>query len=164
MTIREPERTVRQSVLDRLIDTDPRVSGDPTTSFSESARRYKAGVMRDLEWLLNTRRIPEPVPSALGEVRDSVYLYGLPDTTSMSADDPAVRRRLQQDIRACIEHFEPRLTDVDVTLVPPPEDNKRLVRFVVEATLRMDPDEERVVFDTVLDPGSGAFRVASAHA
>ena len=164
MTIREPERTVRLSVLDRLIDQDPRTSGDPTVSFSESVRRYKAGVMRDLEWLLNTRRLYEPVAPVFAEVRDSLYLYGLPDTTSMSADDPAVRRRLQQEIRSCIQHFEPRLTDVDVTLVPPPEDNKRLVRFVVEATLRMDPDEERVVFDTVMDSGSGAFRVASAHA
>lgn len=164
MMAREPERTVRQSVLDRLIDLDPRASGDPTTSLSESVRRYKAGVMRDLEWLLNTRRIPEAPPAALNEVRSSLYLYGLPDTTSLSADDPAVRRKLQQEIRACILQFEPRLADVDVTLVPPPEDNKRLVRFTVEATLRMDPDDERVVFDTVLDPGSGVIRVAGANA
>lgn len=159
--MREPERTVRQPLLDRLIDEDPRTSGDPYLSFSESVRRYRLGVMRDLEWLLNTRRIPEPVPESLRELKQSLYLYGLPDISSRSADDPAVRQRLQQDIRACIQQFEPRLTDVDVTLLPPPDDNRRLVRFVIEATLLMDPDEERVVFDSVLDPGSGAIRVTS---
>ena len=46
-----------------------------------------------------------------------------------------------------------------------PEESPRLVRFVVEATLRMDPNEERVVFDTVMDPGSGGFKVSgSSHA
>ena len=162
--MREPERTVRQSLLDRLIDDDPRTSGDPTISFSESVRRYKLGVMRDLEWLLNTRSIPEPVPDALRELKQSLYIYGLPDTTSLSADDPGAREKLRQQIRACIQQFEPRLTDIDVTLLDSPDDSRRLVRFVVEATLLMDPDEERVVFDTVLDPGNGAIRVAATHA
>ena len=163
--MREPERTVSQSVLDRLTNLTPKGQGDAPMSFSESVRRYKAGVLRDLEWLLNTRRIPEPIPEGLDEIEKSVYVYGLPDTTSLSGDDPAVRKQLQREIADCIRRFEPRLDDVEVKLLAPTEDTKRMVRFSVEAILRMDPDPERIVFDTVLDPSSGKIRVAgSTHA
>jgi type VI secretion system protein ImpF len=157
---REPERTVSQSLLDRLTDDSAKGLGDRVMSFSESVRRYKAGVLRDLEWLLNTRRIYEPLPEGCEELEKSVYYYGLPDTTSLSGDDPAVRRMLQRDITDCIRRFEPRLTDVEVKLVPA-TDERRLLRFTVEAILRMDPDPERVLFDTMLDPSNGRVHVAS---
>jgi type VI secretion system protein ImpF len=156
---RESERAARQSVLDRLIDTEPRTPADPPTTLGESIRRVKIGVLRDLEWLLNTRRIPVTAPDAYPELQRSLYHYGLRDTTSISGDDPMARRLLQREIEDCIRLFEPRLTDVEVTLAAPDPEKRLQVRFVVEALLRMDPDPERVVFDTVLDVGSGAFNV-----
>jgi type VI secretion system protein ImpF len=156
---REIERTAKPSVLDRLIDTTPGL-GDPPIALSESVRRVKASVLRDLEWLLNTRRIADPAPDRFVELRESLYHYGLPDTTSLSGDDPAVRRKLQLEIETCIRTYEPRLTDVEVALVVQEGEKKFQVRFVVEALLRMDPDPERVVFDTVLDVGTGGFRVS----
>lgn len=160
MSSRENERAVRLSVIDRLIDRDPRIAGDPPIAFSESVRRHKAALLRDLEWLLNTRRTPEPAGSTHAETQRSVFNYGLPDTTSLSGDDPAVRRKLQREIEECLRQFEPRLTDIEVTLAESTNPARRQVRFVVEAILRMDPDPERIVFDTVLDVGSGAISVA----
>jgi type VI secretion system protein ImpF len=161
MTIRGPERTVRQSVLDRLIDRDPRnpTESQPST-LSESVRLLKMALLRDVEWLLNTRRIPEPAPDAYPELQRSVYHFGLPDTTSLSGDDPNVRRRLQREIEECIRLFEPRLTSVTVTPVVSTDEKKRDVRFTIEAILRMDPNPERIVFDTVLDVSHGGFSVA----
>src|SRR5262245_6044364 len=161
MTIREPERTVRQSVLDRLIDSLPRESADAPITFNDSVNLLKTSLLRDLEWLLNTRRIAEPAPDHYPELQRSVYHYGLPDTTSLSGDDPAVRRRLMREIEECIRLFEPRLTAVEVEPVVPTEETKRQVRFVVRAILRMEPNPERIVFDTVLDVSSGAFSVGS---
>jgi len=163
MASRGPERSVQLPVLDRLIDDRPG-QGDAPIGFHESVRRLKQAVLRDLDWLLNTRRNPEPVPDAYPEAQRSAYLYGLPDTTSLSADDPETRRALQQRIEECIRLFEPRLASVEVTLVAAPDNNKRMIRFVVEAILRMDPDPVRVVFDTMLDPSSGAIRVEGEHA
>jgi type VI secretion system protein ImpF len=164
MSSREFERTVRASVLDRLTDNEPRTPADPPLTFSESVRRHKAALLRDLEWLLNTRRIADPVPAQYTEIQNSVYNYGLPDTTSMSGDDPAVRRKLQREVEDCIRRFEPRLTATKVTLSTA-ETNPRLVRFVVEAILRMEPDPEHIVFDTVLDGSIGSIRVeGSTHA
>ena len=162
MTIKGPEKTVRQSVLDRLINTDPRGLGmDSPQTFNESVRQLKLSLLRDVEWLLNTRRIPEPAPDAYPELQRSLYHYGLPDSTSLSGDDPAVRRLLQREIEECLRLFEPRLTSIAVTPVPPSEDRKRELRFTIEALLRMEPNPERIVFDTVLDASSGGFSVAS---
>ena len=56
----QPNSAVTLSVLDRLTDNDPK---SPTVeaplSRAESVRALKAGVRRDLEWLLNTRRTPD---------------------------------------------------------------------------------------------------------
>jgi type VI secretion system protein ImpF len=161
MTIKGPEKTVRQSVLDRLINLDPRGSaGDSPQTFSESVRQLRMGLLRDVEWLLNTRRIPEPATDAYPELQRSLYHYGLPDMTSLSGDDPAVRRQLQREIEECLRLFEPRLTSITVTPVAATEEKKRELRFTIEALLRMEPNPERVVFDTVLDVSHGGFSVA----
>jgi type VI secretion system protein ImpF len=159
------ERTARPSVLDRLIDHDPRVASDPTPTLAESVRRYKESVLRDLEWLLNTRRSIIPIPEECPEVRRSVARFGLPDINSMSGDSDVTRRHLVRDIEECIERFEPRLTGVRVSLVSDADEAQRRVRFVIEGLLRMEPNPERVLFDTELDLSSGRIMVGgAAHA
>ncbi|PYX97618.1 MAG: hypothetical protein DMG71_02570, partial [Acidobacteria bacterium] len=60
---REPEFTITQSLIDRLVDPSrDRENPIPETKIdsinrSESFRRYRESVKRDLEWLLNTRQI-----------------------------------------------------------------------------------------------------------
>ncbi|MEW5925891.1 MAG: type VI secretion system baseplate subunit TssE [Gemmatimonadota bacterium] len=154
------ERTVRQSVLDRLLDDAPRVPADPPTTLAESARAFRAAVLRDVEWLLNTRRIAVSAPDACPEVQRSVYHFGVPDVTSQSGDSEPSRQRLLRQVEECIATFEPRISNVRVTpaVVRDAEGGRRL-RFLVEGTLRMDPGPERVAFDTELETSSGKFRV-----
>ena len=59
----------------------------------------------------------------------------------------------------CIRIFEPRLTGVRVTPVEEKEGAQRRVRFVIEGLLRMEPNPERVLFDSVLDLASGKIQV-----
>ena len=154
MAKRSPERTVRLSFLDRIIeDSEPR-------SWSDSAQRMRRAVRRDLEWLLNTRQTPVPVLEGQDHLDASLFNYGLPDISSMSADSPDSPRQLARDVRLAIQRYEPRLSGVRVT-ISEDEDNplKRELRFRVEATLEMDPNPEKIVFDTVLEVGSGAFLI-----
>jgi len=51
------ESTITLSVLDRLIDREPELSQEPGLSRAQSVRILRAAVRRDLESLLNTRRI-----------------------------------------------------------------------------------------------------------
>ena len=66
MSKREIERTVQPSLLDRLTDHEPRnASSEGRVGYLDSVRQFKAGLQRDLEWLLNTRRIPVAAPEVL---------------------------------------------------------------------------------------------------
>jgi type VI secretion system protein ImpF len=156
----ELERTVQQPLLDRLIDLEPRLRGESAMTMAQSVRQLKASVRRDLEWLLNTRRIADPLPDHLDETERSLYMYGLPDITSMSRDATGVRPKLLRQVERAIAIFEPRLARVRVSLVETEgENHRRELRFLIEGTLRMDPNPEQVVFDTVLEFSSGEYQV-----
>ena len=159
----EIERTVQPSLIDRLTDEDTHTSLDPRTTYAESLRRFKFSVQRDLEWLLNTRQIAETPPEELEELHKSLYMFGVPDITSMSRDSMPARRRLLRYVEEALMQFEPRLTNLRVSLVETDaEDRRRELRFVVEATLRLDPTPEQVMFDTVLQFTSGQYALEGA--
>jgi type VI secretion system protein ImpF len=153
------ERSVRGSVLDRLIDERPRDSVEVPPSWTDSVRALKIAVRRDLEWLLNTRRIAEPAPEAYEELYRSLYHYGFPDITSLGRDAKDTRARLIRRIEETLSIHEPRLANVRVTLGEADGDERRQLRFLIEALLRMEPNPEQVVFDTVLEIASGEYHV-----
>jgi type VI secretion system protein ImpF len=155
----EVERTAQRSVLDRLIDTDPEMNTEPSMTWAQSVREFKRSVRRDLEWLLNTRRIVEPAPAEFVEVQHSLYHYGLPDITSLAAESMAARDWLRRQVEETIAQFEPRLAGVQVTIATVEEEGRRELRFVIDALLRMEPNPEQVVFDTVLEVASSTFEV-----
>jgi type VI secretion system protein ImpF len=154
----EIERPVRPSVLDRLIDDDPRSNVEPALTRSQSVRQFKTALRRDLEWLLNARRTITPVPEDSEQLARSVFTFGLPDITSMSKDSRESFEKLARMIQSAIDVFEPRLTDVTVQLR---EGNSKLLRdvhFVIDGILKLDPMPERVMFDTRQDE-RGAMKV-----
>jgi type VI secretion system protein ImpF len=161
---RERESTVRPSVLDRLLQGE----GGGGGSLRESVDAVRTSVLRDLDWLLNTRRTSEPAPAGLTELRQSLYHYGLRDLTSHSADQSESPTRLAREIEELIRIFEPRLTAVRVRV---PEDDEasggasshRRMHFRIEATLDLDPEPQDVVFDTVLDVARGSFQVGGQN-
>jgi len=152
--------SLRLSVLDRLIDLAPRQPDDEPSSLARSSADLRAAVRRDVEWLLNTRRIAEPAPDDLVEVGQSVYHYGLPDINSMSADAPDVALALRRHVETALALFEPRLFNVRVSTPEEGEGARRQLHFRIEALLRMDPTPEQVQFDTVLEVSSGKYQVA----
>ena len=150
------DRVLRRSVLDRLLQ-----SGEPEPrNWHESVRALKASVLRDIDWLLNTRRTIDPVGDELPELQQSVYHYGLPDLTSLSTDSASARKQVLRHIEACIEQFEPRLSNVRVAEAVTEGEGGRRVRFVVEGMLRLHPDPEPISFDTVLEAGTGRFSIS----
>jgi type VI secretion system protein ImpF len=166
MAPQEVERTVQRSVLDRLIDTDPDTSTEPPMTWAQSVRELKRALRRDLEWLLNTRRIVQPAPEGFTELQRSLYHYGLPDITSLAAESVAARDWLRRQVEETITLFEPRLSGVRVRVVESDVEGRRELRFVIDGLLRMEPSPEQVVFDTVLEVTRATFEVRGegAHA
>jgi type VI secretion system protein ImpF len=155
----ELDRAVLGSIFDRLTDEDPQSTVSSAVSREESTRRFRRSVQRDLEHLLNTRRTIVPVAEHFTEVRRSVHEFGVPDTTGVPIGTADGRERLTAELRDAINRFEPRLVNVVVRITESDQINSPQVRFAVEATLRMDPTPEQVLFDTVLEVASSTFAV-----
>jgi type VI secretion system protein ImpF len=163
MAKREIERTVQPSVLDRLTDLEPRIAADPRTTYADSLRQFKTTVQRDLEWLLNTRRNPDAAGEEYPELEHSLYNYGVPDITSLSSDSAGDREQLLLQVEEALTLFEPRLENVKISMIElKGESKRRELRFIVEATLRLDPTPEQVMFDTVLHFSTGQIDVKGA--
>src|SRR5580658_11385199 len=122
------ETTITVSVLDRLIDLEPENRMENPLSRSQSVRLLKSAVRRDLEWLLNSRRICDPPSEALKEVNRSAYVYGLPDLSALTMASTGDRNRLVKQILATINLFEPRLSNVRLVMVETPDAAKKDVR------------------------------------
>jgi type VI secretion system protein ImpF len=152
------EVRVTQSVLDRLIDYEPEVSREAVASRSKNLRQLKQSVRRDLEWLLNTRQLPGGIPAELRETRKSVLAFGLPDFTSLTIDSADDQRFVKHEIEEAVRNFEQRLEDVTVS-IEPIDSLQRILRFRIDARLKIDPAPEPVTFDTVLQLGSGQYQV-----
>jgi len=147
-------------LLDRLIDVEPDNRMENPLSRAQSVRLLKNSVRRDLEWLLNTRRIADPPDEGLKEVNKSTYVYGLPDLSGVSVGSSGDRNRMVRQVLATINLFEPRLANVRLVLVETPDSGKKDVRLRIEAMLRMDPVPEPVSFDTVIELKSGTCHLS----
>ena len=149
------ETTITISVLDRLIDLEPENRLENPLSRTQSVRVLKNAVRRDLEWLLNSRRVVDVPDEGFKEINRSAYVYGLPDLSTLAVANSTDRSRLTRQILATINQFEPRLANVRLVMVQTPDAGKKDVRLRIEAMLRMDPVPEPISFDTVIELKSG---------
>ena len=157
-----PEFAVTVSVLDRLIDTDPKNTQEAPATRSQSVRQLKDALRRDLEWLLNTRKIAFPPDESLKELNRSVYIFGLPDFTGYKMSSPAEHSKLLRVIQNSVKMFEPRLANVKVVPIETEGTLSRTLRLRIEGLLLIDPAPEHVTFDTVLELTSGQYEVQNA--
>jgi type VI secretion system protein ImpF len=155
---RDPNQSVTISVIDRLIDLDPKSQQEAPMTRAQSVRQLKQSVRRDLEWLLNTRRIPDEQAEENEDLRNSLLTYGLPDVSHFTIASMRDMNRLAWLIEGAVSTFEPRLEGAKV-LMEPMNDGSRMLRFTIEGLLRMSPAPERVSFDTVLELSSGSYQV-----
>src|SRR5579862_98216 len=158
----DPAAAVTLSTLDRLIDGDPGNSSEASPTRSQSVRQLKEALRRDLEWLLNTRRIAVPPDESLKELNRSVYVYGLPDFTAYSLRSPKDQVKLVRFLASTVKLFEPRLANVRVIPLEETSAAARTLRFRIEGMLMMDPAPEHVSFDTVLELTNGEYEVRDA--
>jgi type VI secretion system protein ImpF len=175
-TIRnQPNSAVTLSVLDRLKDDDPRSRSDENTVAEQDApqmrekkapiarersrRELRAGVRRDLEWLLNTRRNPDDPGVGQVETENSLYSYGLPDFSTYAIASPKDQAKLVRVLQTAVKSFEPRLANVKVVPLEINPKGLRTMKIRIEGLLLMDPAPEHISFDTTLQLTTGDFSV-----
>jgi type VI secretion system protein ImpF len=149
---------VTLSILDRLLDDEPKSKVEGALTHSKSLAQLKVAIRRDLENLLNTRCTPEPLPESSVETRRSMYNYGVPDITEIGQNFLYEKDRLLSEVEKAVRLFEPRLSGVKVAILPA-VGVSRVVRFIIEGMLRIDPAPEHVVFDAALELTSGEYQL-----
>jgi type VI secretion system protein ImpF len=157
-----PDQPLTPSVLDRLLDDEPHLKRDLGRTRHQLLRELKQSVRRDLENLLNTRRRCLPVPADLKELEQSLVNYGIPDFTGANMGSGDAREQFRGTLERVIRTYEPRFQTVRVELLTNSEPLDRTLRFRIDALLYADPAPEPVVFDSLLEPGSGSFEVKGA--
>ena len=155
----EPEQTVTQSIVERLIDQEPNRGVEAPPTRAQSVRQLKAGLRRDLEWLLNTRRTPDAAGDEYRETSKSLFNYGLPDITSVNWENARDRGRLARFIEDVVHTYEPRISRLKVVPIEADSGSRHILRFQIEGMLEMDPAPEHISFDTVLQLTSGEYQV-----
>ena len=153
----DSEEPLVLSLLDRLIDLEPKLSTEPAASRSRSLAQVKEAVKRDLEWLLNSKQTIGAL-TGLPHLDASAWTYGLPDLSASSLASVGDRERLRLAIEAAIRRFEPRLQGVEVTQLEATASDCS-IRFRIDAMLRVHPAPELVTFDSMLQLTTKAFQV-----
>jgi type VI secretion system protein ImpF len=158
MTDLTAQERLQPSLLDRLTDTDPENRSEPRERRVLSFQRLKAGVLRDLAWLLSTGYLEtfedlEAYPHA----RSSVVNYGLPDLTGVSVANMD-SARLEKVVREAIVRFEPRINQrtlkVQVT-VDRDRMHRNAMTFRIEGELWAQPVPLSLLLRTELDLETG---------
>lgn len=98
-------------------------------------------MLAHLQRMCRTRR--GSVPTAPG--------YGLPDLSEIIVSAPELAEDVARALRYNLEHYEPRLTRVEVLHLPSDSWDQRL-RFQIKGELVVGGTRERVSFETRIDP------------
>ena len=155
-----PSRDTPQapSLLDRLMDDAPAQGTEPDWAAGYHMGRLKQSLARDLEVLLNTRKLADWETDGYPLCTDSMLSFGIMDLTSVTVHDSRSLRGLQDHLRKTVERFEPRLGNVKISLEPGKE-GSRSVRFRVDAVLRLQPGRPPISFAATLQAGTNACTV-----
>ena len=158
-----PLEKLQPCLLDRLTDEEPDHSEESRTQRVVSHQRYRRGVLRDLEWLLNATAFPDPyvrdprepdeafsLREKYPEVARSVLNFGTRQFGGRASPD---LDELKDNLAEAIATFEPRISPRTLTIRANADRN--MVFFDVEGELWANPLPEHLHVKTSLDFDSG---------
>jgi len=146
------------SLLDRLTDANPQARRETPLTTWEEEREFKAGLCRDLTALLNTRRALQDFDPVFEQATDSLLSFGITDFTSYNLRNSLEQDRVRLSMERAIRQFEPRLTQVEVLLIPV-DTSRPVLQFQITAGMRMQAAESPVVLDATLQRDSRRVNV-----
>src|ERR1700744_4026257 len=117
------------SLLDRLLDDAPELSVDPPRTRQAQARDALDSIRRDLEALLNTRRLHITPPLGLTQLRQSLLSYGMADFIGANMVTREQRQVFAAKIEESIRIFEPRFRNLSVSVLDPRDTAERVLRL-----------------------------------
>jgi type VI secretion system protein ImpF len=151
---------VQPCLLDRLIDDHPETRNE-SGGRGISHLRYRQGVLRDIEWLLNAKsRLSNEGFADFPETENSVLNFGMPDPSGQSTDNATITQ-IEKNIATALLRFEPRIV-ADSLVVKSTETLSRaatsspnVLSFSITGELWASPMNEELHLKTEIDLETG---------
>ncbi len=161
-----PKERLQPSLLDRLIDDEPRVSKESRNKRVLSLQQLRQLVKRDLAWLLNTGHLETLEDlDAYPEVKTSVVNYGIDDLSGRAVAGVQASD-LERIVRNAIINFEPRIlkNSIQVTASVSTEHmNRNAITFTIEGQLWAQPVPIQLFLKTEVDLDNGNVQVTDGR-
>ena len=156
---------LQPSLLDRLTDLEPEKTKESSSQQSMSQEQFKAAVIRDLGWLLNSVALDVCVDlERYPAVKKSVLNYGLPDLSGHTSSTIDVHH-VEKAIRVAILQYEPRIIrnslEVKVHSNPDAMAHNSLV-FEIAGAVFGQPSPFQVVLKSELNLESNEFALTES--
>jgi type VI secretion system protein ImpF len=161
-----PQERLQPSLLDRLTDEQPEVKQEGRDKRVLTLNQIRAGVLRDVSWLLNAVHLQATQSlSAYPEVVSSTVNFGIPDIAGSSAlgKDTA---KLEKAVKKALLDFEPRILadGLKVTVrVDPEQMSRHVMSFIIEGKLWAQPMPLNLYLKTDVDLETGIVTVAETR-
>jgi type VI secretion system protein ImpF len=160
-----PQERLQPSLLDRLTDDRPESREESREKRVLNLTQLRAGVMRDIGWLLNTVHLQASQDLASHEqVLSSCVNFGIPDLAGSSAAGRSAEV-LEKAVRKALLDFEPRILahTLQVTVqIQPEQMTRHAMTFVIEGELWAQPVPLALFLKTEVDLETGTVIVADA--
>ncbi|NQU75742.1 MAG: type VI secretion system baseplate subunit TssE [Planctomycetes bacterium] len=160
----EPSRAERllPCLLDRVTDEQPEAQREGSDRRVVSLRRYREGVRRDLESLLNASCHGESEEfSRFKQVADSVLNFGIPDLCGQTVSGLSMGD-VQQQLRQAIIQYEPRIISSTLSVrvaTVADRDSGHCVSFEITGQLWAMPAPDPLYYTTEVDLETGQFQI-----
>lgn len=147
-----PVDRLQPCLLDRLTDDEPGRREESRNQRIISLQRYKAGVLRDLDWLFNAighfpdERVGELTFADFEEAYRSVLNFGLRQLYGRLAPDV---EEIEKQLFDAITVFEPRINRQTLRVKASIE--RHLLSFDITGELWVHPIPEKLFIRTQLD-------------
>jgi type VI secretion system protein ImpF len=160
------QERLQPALLDRLTNDAPDREQESPEARVMTSGQLRAGVLRDLSWLLNTVRPRDSeLPPGHDYASESVLWYGLPPMTgeTLSTIDAVT---LKQAIRETILRFEPRVLkdtlEVDVFGSPGRLENHNVIGLEIRGRLWAQPVPLEILLRTEINLEDGTCEIREA--
>jgi len=158
------EDPILPCLIDRLTDNEPTSQKESRVNRAFSLRAFRAAVLRDLSWLLNSVTIlSEEDKKKYPYVAESVLNYGI-SSLSGHMKNMAEEALLRASVTEAIKQFEPRIiADTLVVTIIHPEDKSKQrpseVSLEIRGLLNTLPVPEELFIKTELDLEEQSFHM-----
>lgn len=160
---------LQPTLLDRLTDDEPSSNVESRNKRVLNSRDYRAAVLRDLQWLINTgNRDVTGDYDEFDQIQTSVLNYGVRDFSGLNVytmllDD------MEKSVFEAIENFEPRIISDGLRVgIVTDDDGFNVVEYQscaigIEGLLWNMPMPEELFVKTEIDLETGACTVRDGH-